>query len=70
MRRDPHGSQLLAEMYAAGGSRDEAIQWLRNAIALGVRNVPYMTGQISFFASLRNDAEFNALMSEVRGRMP
>ena len=66
LRGDPHGSQILAELYAAGGAHADAYEWLRNAIAAGVCNVRYMTTQSPFLAVLRGEAEFDALMMQAR----
>ncbi len=68
VRLDPHGSQIIAETYAAGGRRTEALDWLRNAISLGVVNGTYMAARSPFFASLRGDPEFQALVGEARAR--
>jgi serine/threonine protein kinase/tetratricopeptide (TPR) repeat protein len=66
--RDPHGSHMLGEIYAAAGERDEALGWLGNAVRLGVVNVRYMTEQSPFFASLRDDPAFQALIVDARAR--
>ena len=66
--RDPHGSHMLGEIYAAAGERDEALAWLGNAVRLGVVNVRYLTEQSPFFASLRGDPAFEALVAEARAR--
>jgi hypothetical protein len=57
-----------AETYAAGGRRTEALDWLRNAISLGVVNGTYVAARSPFFASLRGDPEFQALVGEARAR--
>ena len=59
---------MLAEIYAAAGERDEALAWLSNAVRLGVVNVRYMTEQSPFFASLRDDPAFQALIADARAR--
>jgi serine/threonine protein kinase len=66
--RDPHGSHMLGEIYAAAGDRDEALAWLGNAVRLGVVNVRYMTEQSPFFAALRGDSAFDAVVAEARAR--
>jgi TolB-like protein len=66
--KDPHGSHMMAEIYAAAGQRDEALAWLTNAIRLGVVNSRYMTQQSPFFASLRGDPVFEALIGEARAK--
>jgi serine/threonine-protein kinase len=55
----------VASVYALEGMRTEAIDWLRRSIALGNEN------QLCFesdpnWSSLRNDEEFQALMTQVR----
>jgi serine/threonine-protein kinase len=55
----------VASVYALEGMRTDAIDWLRRSIALGNEN------QLCFesdpnWSSLRNDEEFQALMTQVR----
>ena len=57
-----------AETYAAGGRRTETLDWLRNAISLGVVNGTYVAARSPFFASLRGDPEFQALVGEAHAR--
>jgi hypothetical protein len=59
---------MLGEIYAAAGDRDEALAWLGNAVRLGVVNVRYMTEQSPFFAALRGDSAFDAVVAEARAR--
>jgi hypothetical protein len=68
LRVDPHGSQIIAEAYAAGGNHAEALSWVRNAIALGVTNADYMVHRSPFLASLRGDSDFEALAMAARAR--
>jgi hypothetical protein len=56
---------MLAEIYAAGGQRDESFRWLSNAIRLRVANTRYMTQQSPFFVPFRNDDEFKQLVGSV-----
>jgi serine/threonine-protein kinase len=68
LRLDPHGSQILAEVYAFGGDRHESLGWLRNAVSLGVVNAAYMAERSPFLAPLRGDPEFEAVVAEARAR--
>ncbi len=59
---------FLAQGYALIGRRDEALRWLRAAIARGLINYPLLAKEDPFLESLRGDPEFDALMRDVRRR--
>jgi hypothetical protein len=51
IRLDPHGSQIIAEIHACGGRRDEALDRLRNAIQVGGREQHLHVGAKSLLRS-------------------
>ena len=68
MRADPHGSLWLADIYAAAGDRDQSLDWLGNAIRLGVANARYMSEVSPFLTRWRDDEAFQALVAQARAR--
>ncbi len=62
---EPH-SLWAAEALAKTGHRDRALYYLRNAVARGFVNVTFMEQRSRWLASLREDPEFKALMTEAR----
>ena len=58
---------MLADGYALIGRRDEALRWLKEAVNRGFINYPFLTGD-AFLASIRGDAEYQALMQQVHQR--
>jgi len=57
-----------AGIYALLGNRDQAITWLRRAVALGNHNYPWFQRDKNF-NSLRNDPEYQRIMEDVRGHL-
>ena len=55
-------SWLLAECYALIGDREEAIQWLRNAVDGGFLNPPFFSEIDPFLQPIREDPGFHELM--------
>jgi serine/threonine-protein kinase len=58
-------SLWLASLYAMEGMADEAIEWLRRAVALGNENYP-LFATIQKLDSLRRDPRFTDLLRELR----
>ena len=59
---------FLADGYSLIGRNDEAIRWLRTAVALGFINYPILSTRDPFLASLRSDPRFEELMQTVKPR--
>ena len=59
---------FVADGYALIGQRDQALRWLRAAVARGFINYPYLAKFDPFLKSLRNDVEFVTLLEQVRQR--
>ena len=58
-------SYWLASAYAMEGERDEALKWLRRAIALGNENKPWFEKN-SDWDSLRDDPEFQEIIGSIK----
>ena len=66
--RRPTRRWLLADGFALIGRRDDALRWLREAVARGFINYPKLSRHDPFLESIRGDAEFEALMQQVKQR--
>src|SRR5437764_1390500 len=58
-------SYWLASAYAMEGERDEALRWLRRAIALGNENKPWFERNPSW-DSLKDDPEFQQIIGSIK----
>ncbi len=58
-------SYWLASAYAMEGERDEALRWLRRAIALGNENKPWFAHN-PHWDSLKNDPEFQDIIGSIK----
>jgi eukaryotic-like serine/threonine-protein kinase len=59
---------FLADGYSLIGRNDDAIRWLRTAVALGFINYPILSTRDPFLATLRSDPRFQELMRMVKAR--
>jgi TolB-like protein/tRNA A-37 threonylcarbamoyl transferase component Bud32 len=57
---------FLADGYSLIGRNDDAIRWLRTAVALGFINYPMLSTRDLFLASLRSDPRFDESMRMVK----
>jgi tetratricopeptide (TPR) repeat protein len=62
---DPDIAYSVASVYALEGMRDEAVEWLGRAIALGNENHLCFENDPNW-ASLRSDQQFQNLLAKVR----
>ncbi len=60
--------RLLAEVFALGNLRVQAVRWLRVAIERGFINYPYLARTGNAFAQVRDDPSFLNLLELVRER--
>jgi TolB-like protein/Flp pilus assembly protein TadD len=65
-RRDPTWSHRIACDFAYLNAKDEALDWLENAVNLGHINYPLFTEKDLFLANLRGDPRFEQLMQRVK----
>ena len=67
-RYDPQTSWTVAQCYALLGERDEAIQWVANAIKLGFWNYPLLAKRDALLAHIRDHERFQSLMVDLRDK--
>jgi len=65
---DGDGAYWLGGIYAMLGERQQALTWLRRAVALGNHNYPWFQRDENY-NSLRGDAEYQKIMEGVRGHL-
>jgi serine/threonine protein kinase len=63
-----YAAVMMAEGYARLGRGDDALRWVRRAIARGFLNYPFWNEHSQDLAPLRDDAEYQALLSDVKPR--
>jgi tetratricopeptide (TPR) repeat protein len=61
-------AMFTADAYAAIGSREDAIRWVRNAVDRGFINYPFLAEHDPFLASIRGEPRFRQLLAEVKPR--
>jgi non-specific serine/threonine protein kinase len=64
--RDPQFSHFLTDMYSLAGMRDEALEWLENALSRGWVNYPFTVLHDPLLAPLRDDARFLQLAEQLK----
>ncbi|MBM4169120.1 MAG: hypothetical protein FJ215_08185 [Ignavibacteria bacterium] len=64
--RDPDYSEQIAAVLAVVGEKDEALQWLENAVNRDFLNYPFLNQHNPLFANLRADERFKNLMVRVK----
>ena len=62
------GSITLAECCARLGRREDAVRWVRTAVEFGFVNYPFLNEHSPDLARLRDAAEYQALLNEVKPR--
>jgi TolB-like protein len=65
-RRDPTWSHRVACVFGYLNAKDEALDWLENAVNLGHINYPLFAEKDLFLANLRGDPRFEQLMERVK----
>ena len=65
-RRDPTWSYRLASDFAHLDAKEEALDWLENAVNLGHINYPFFAEKDLFLTKLRGDPRFVKLMERVK----
>lgn len=61
-------AMFTADAYAAVGCPDEAIRWVRNAVAHGFINYPFLAEHDPFLATVRSEPAFQELLAGIKGR--
>jgi len=66
VRNDVDYSSILAEGFALLNRKDEALDWLENAVNLGLINYPYFAKHAPFLENIRGSERFYKLISKVK----
>jgi len=66
VRRDAGYSLITADLYAMLDDREQALDWLENAVNRGYINYPYLSEYDPFLSKLRSDPRFRKLMVRVK----
>jgi TolB-like protein/thioredoxin-like negative regulator of GroEL len=66
-RRNPQYSYYMARIYAMVEKRQQALDWLENAVNRGLINYPLLSAHYPTPAGLRGDPRFQKLMVRVKG---
>ncbi len=64
--RDPQYCHMLVDMYALVGMKDEAMDWLENALARGWVNYPFSVQQDPLLAPFREDPRFVEIAAQIK----
>ena len=65
-RPDLMASFFISESYALHGLKDEAMDWLENAVNLGFLNYPLLSEYDPLLENIRGEARFKKLMERVK----
>ena len=65
-RRDCQNSYFVSGLFALSGMKDEAIEWLENAIDRGFFNYPFINEFDSLLENIRSEPRFKKLMERVK----
>jgi len=63
---DEQLSWMLADCYALAGEKEEAMNWLENAVNRGFVNYPYISQYNRFLKNIRGEARFKELLERVK----
>jgi len=59
-------SFFISESYALHGLKDEAMDWLENAVNLGFLNYPLLSEYDPLLENIRGEARFKKLMERAK----
>lgn len=65
-QRDPQWSQLLAGFCSLLGEKEEALDWLENAVNRGFTIYPFLNEYDPFLENIRGEVRFKKLMGRVK----
>jgi non-specific serine/threonine protein kinase len=65
-RRDCQNSYFVSGLFALSGMKDEAFDWLENAVDRGFINYPFMSEYDPFIENIRSEPRFKRLMERVK----
>ncbi len=64
--RDPQYSSFVASFYSLLGQKEEALNWLENAVNQGFINYPFLNEYDPFLENIRGEERFKKLMERVK----
>ncbi|MFC1528691.1 hypothetical protein ACFL5B_02150 [Candidatus Latescibacterota bacterium] len=64
--RDPQFSSFVASFYSLLGQKEEALNWLENAVNRGFINYPFLNEYDPFLENIRGEERFKKLMERVK----
>jgi tetratricopeptide (TPR) repeat protein len=65
-RRDCQSSYFVSGLFALSGMKDEAFDWLENAVVRGFINYPFIRKYDPFLENMRSEPRFKKLVERVR----
>ena len=65
-KRDPQYSGFMADIYALLGDKENALDWLENAISRGFLNYPYLNEYDPYLGNIRGEPRFRKLMEKLK----
>jgi TolB-like protein len=65
-KRDCQTSYFVSGLYALSGMKDEALDWLENAVHKGFINYPFISEHDPFLKNIRSEPRFKKLMERVK----
>jgi TolB-like protein/tetratricopeptide (TPR) repeat protein len=66
VKRDPQNSYFISGYYALLGMKEEAFDWLENAVDRGFINYPFINEYDPFLKVIRSEPRFEKLMERVK----
>jgi non-specific serine/threonine protein kinase len=66
IKRDPQWSSLVASLYSLLGQKEDALDWLENAVNRGFINYPFLNEYDTFLKNIRGEERFKKLMERVK----
>jgi non-specific serine/threonine protein kinase len=65
-RRDPVLSHIMADVHALARLKDDALDWLENALSRGWINYPFTVLRDPLLAPLREEPRFEAIAAQMK----
>jgi non-specific serine/threonine protein kinase len=65
-QRDPQYSHMLVDMHALAGMKDQALDWLENALNRGWVNYPFTVKYDPLLAPLRHEQRFQNIADRMK----
>jgi len=65
-KRDCQFSYFVSGLFALSGMKDEAFDWLENAVNRGFINYPFISEYDPFLKNIRDEERFKKLMERVK----